>query len=422
MTPEAPALVPVPRPTKPPADPPALASAARSRRKPMVIAALVVIVVAAVVAGRGFFSTSAPEGVVEMSGRIEGDESFVSSKLGGRILDVRVGEGDTVNAGDVIAVVDDEQVRAREEQARATLAQAEAHRKAAGDQVAVLQEQLRQGELQTEQARDEAAGRVRQAEADLAAAEAQLVQQRAAHRLALFDKDAYTRLAQTGAVSERQGRQAAATADEQAAAVAAAERRVDAARGALGTARASLRNADIRAAGTSVIQKQIAQQNTEISNAVAQIDRARAQLAEAQANRQDLTVRAPFAGSIMTRAAQPGEVVMGGTAIVTLVDLHQVYLRGFVPEGRIGDVKIGQPARVYLDSSPNQPVEAIVSRIDPQATFTPENTYFKDDRVKQVVGVKLLLKGAYGFAKPGMPAEGEVLVSGSTWPKRGKRS
>ena len=55
-------------------------------------------------------------------------------------------------------------------------------------------------------------------------------------------------------------------------------------------------------------------------------------------------------------------------------------------------------------------------RIDPQATFTPENTYFRDDRVKQVVGVKLQLKGAVGFAKPGMSADGEILVQGDVWP------
>jgi HlyD family secretion protein len=138
---------------------------------------------------------------------------------------------------------------------------------------------------------------------------------------------------------------------------------------------------------------------------------------EAQANRADLTIRAPFAGTVVTRSAEPGEVVGIGTAIVTLVDLSRVYLRGFVPEGRIGAVKVGQAARVFLDSSPNVPVEAFVSRIDPQATFTPENTYFRDDRVKQVVGVKLQLKGAVGFAKPGMPADGEILVSGDTWPK-----
>jgi HlyD family secretion protein len=118
----------------------------------------------------------------------------------------------------------------------------------------------------------------------------------------------------------------------------------------------------------------------------------------------------------MTRSAEPGEVVQAGTAIVTLLDLSKVYLRGFVPEGDIGKVKIGQASRIYLDSSPEKAVSAEVQRIDPQATFTPENTYFRDDRVKQVVGVKLLLKGAIGFAKPGMPADGEILVQGNTWP------
>jgi HlyD family secretion protein len=106
-----------------------------------------------------------------------------------------------------------------------------------------------------------------------------------------------------------------------------------------------------------------------------------------------------------------------GTAIVTLLDLTKVYLRGFVPEGQIGEVKVGQPARVFLDSNPNQPLDAYVSRIDPEETFTPENTYFQSDRVKQVVGIKLQLKAGFGYAKPGMPADGEVLVQGDKWPK-----
>jgi HlyD family secretion protein len=113
--------------------------------------------------------------------------------------------------------------------------------------------------------------------------------------------------------------------------------------------------------------------------------------------------------------------VAAGTPIVTLVDLTQVYLRGFIPEGQIGRVKLGQPARVYLDSAPNTPIEAVVSRIDPQASFTPENTYFREDRVKQVVGVKLGLRGAVGFAKPGMPADGEILVEGNQWPAAKRR-
>jgi HlyD family secretion protein len=124
---------------------------------------------------------------------------------------------------------------------------------------------------------------------------------------------------------------------------------------------------------------------------------------------------------VATRTAEPGEVVMAGTPVITLIDLTRVYLRAFVPEGDIGRVRVGQPARVYLDSAPATPVEAVVSRIDPEATFTPENTYFREERVKQVVGVKLQLRGAVGFAKPGMPADGEILVDGAAWPPRRTR-
>jgi membrane fusion protein YbhG len=369
---------------------------------------------------RFFFATRrGPDNVIGLSGRIEGDSSDIAPKLGGRIIEIRVREGDTVNAGDTIAVLEDEQIRAREEQAQAALSDAEAKMQSARAQIAVLEEQVRQNQLLTEQAKQDATGRVRQAEGELTAAEADLARQEAAYRLASFDKDAYTRLAETGAVSERRGKEASSTADQQAAAVAAARRRVDSARGALAVARASLENPGIRASQTTATRKQIAQQQQEVASAVAKTEQARAQLNEARANRKDLIVSAPFNGTVTTRAAEPGEVVTAGTAIITLLDLSKVYLRGYVPEGQIGNVKVDQPARVYLDSNPDQPIEAYVSRIDPEATFTPENTYFRDERVKQVVGVKLQLKSAIGFAKPGMPADGEILIRGN-WPS-GKR-
>ena len=240
--------------------------------------------------------------------------------------------------------------------------------------------------------------------------------QQSSYQLAMFDKEAYTRLAKTGAVSERQGKQAATTADAQAAAVASSERRVEAAKGALTTARSMLENPSIRTAQSAAIRKQMAQQSAEIASAAADDARSRAQLAEAKANRRDLVITAPFDGTVISRTAEPGEVVTAGTPIVTLLDLRKIYLRGFVPEGAIGRVKTGQAARVYLDSDPNAPIDAYVSRVDPQATFTPENTYFRDDRVKQVVGLKLQLKAGFGFAKPGMPADGEILTSGN-WPR-----
>ena len=345
----------------------------RARRVIVVLIVLLAVAGAAFGIWRAFFSAApVPDNVVLLSGRIEGDDSAVAPKTTGRILEVRFREGDSVKAGDIIAILDDQQVRAREDQANAALLQALARSKSANDQINVLQEQLRQGE-------------------------AEVAQQEAAYQLAVFDKEAYTRLAKSGAVSERQGKQAETTADQQAAVVAAAKRRV------------------------AAVQMQIAQQQAEVASALATTQQTRAQVVEAQANRQDLIVKAPFGGTVATRTAEPGEVVTTGTPIITLVDLNLVYLRGFIPEGQIGKVKLGQPAHVYLDSNPKQPLDAYVSRIDPKATFTPENTYFRDDRVKQVVGVKLQLKTGFGYAKPGMPADGEILTSGDHWPEGGWR-
>ncbi len=296
-------------------------------------------------AWRVFFAAPAlPPGVIALSGRIEGDDSAIAPKTAGRLREITVREGDQVAAGAVIAVLDDDQVRAREQQAEAAL---------------------------------------RQAEARLAAAEAQLAQAEASLAQAKWDREAYSRLFKQGYVAEQQARQAQNTDRTHAAAVMTARRQVGAAR--------------------------------------ADADGARAQLDEARANRKDLTVTAPCAGPVATRTAEPGEVVTAGTPIITLIDLGRVYLRGFIPEGQIGRVRVGQPAHVYLDSAPKTAIDAVVMRIDPEASFTPENTYFQEERVKQVVGLKLLLRGALGFAKPGMPADGEILVAGSEWPRENAR-
>jgi HlyD family secretion protein len=360
-------------------------------------------------------------GVLAVSGRIEGDDSAVAAKTSGRIREITVREGDRVEVGQVIAVLDDEQIRAREQQAMAAVRTAEARVRLAQHQIAVLDEQLRQSRLGVGQSRADAEGRVNEAEGKLAAADAQLAQAEASYAQAKWDREAMTRLFQKELVAEQEAQRAQRNEEAQAAIVAAQRRQVEAARGALTAAKANLVNPDIRSSQVVAVQGQILQAQADIAAAQAEAERARAQLDEARANRTDLRVIAPFNGTVATRTAEPGEVVMAGTAIVTLVNLGEVYLRAFVPEGQIGRVRVGQPARVYLDSSPAKPIDAYVLRVDPQASFTPENTYFREDRVKQVVGVKLRITDGAGFAKPGMPADGEILVDGGQWPTRQAR-
>ena len=398
--------------------PPRHPSGRPSRRRRFLVIVLFVVLLASGLIVWLLAPVHTPTNVIAVSGRIEGDDAAIAAKTSGRIREITVREGDHLAAGQVIAVLDDQQIRARERQAEAAVKQAEARVRLSQHQIVVLNEQLRQNELQVDQARVDARGRVSEAEARLAAAEAGLAQAEATYKQAKWDSDASTRLFERGLIAEQEARRAQNNEGAQAALVVAARRQVEAARGSLTAAQAMLVNPTIRSSQVAAVQGQILQAEADIAAAKADADRARALLEEATANRQDLQVVAPFSGTVATRTAEPGEVVMPGTPIVTLVNLSEVYLRAFVPEGDIGRVRIGQPARVYLDSAPTKPIDASVSRIDPQASFTPENTYFREDRVKQVVGVKLVLHGAVGYAKPGMPAEGEILVDGQEWPVR----
>ena len=115
-------------------------------------------------------------------------------------------------------------------------------------------------------------------------------------------------------------------------------------------------------------------------------------------------------GVVVSRMVEPGEVISAGAAVIMVVNLEQVYLRGYIPEGDVGHVRVGQPAQVFLDSDPEQPLQAQVLAIDTEASFTPENVYFRDDRVTQVFGLRLGIENPDGFAKPGMPADGKILL------------
>src|ERR1700689_4487604 len=129
---------------------------------------IVVVIVAAIVVWKVFFATpKLPASIVALSGRVEGDDSAVAPKTSGKVLEITVREGDTVTAGQVIARLDDAQVRAKEDKARAALADAQAKGQVSRDQIAVLRDQLQQNQLETGQSTMDAEGRVRQAQADL---------------------------------------------------------------------------------------------------------------------------------------------------------------------------------------------------------------------------------------------------------------
>jgi HlyD family secretion protein len=326
------------------------------------------IAIALLVVSVGCRKDNQPKDTLFVSGRIDGDTVDISPKTAGKVTDISAREGDTVKMGQVLARLSSPQDEAQKEQAAANIVNAQ---------------------RRLDEAEAAAPARVAVAEANLAASEADLVRSQAELKQAELDAKRYPPLVETGAVSSQ-------ISDQQATKVEVAQASTEANRKQVLAAQAAL--------------QQSKAQMEQIALAKANLAASRAELRRIDANIDDLTIGAPIDGTILTRSAEPGRVVQAGQTILTMVDLHKLYLRGYIPEGEIGRVKVGQQAKVYLDSNPKEAIPAEVIRIDPQAMFTPENIYFKDDRVKQVVGVKVLLKGAYGLAKPGMPADGEIQV------------
>jgi HlyD family secretion protein len=362
---------------------------------------------------------------LELSGRIEGYESDLGAKTGGRIESVAVREGDRVRQGQVIARLEDQELQAELAAAQASKAAAQQQVAQAQSQIGVIQSQIQEARLTLQQAQGETTGRVNEAEAtvattqaQLAEAQAQVQQAEAELRLARLERDRYQTLAADGAVPQQSFDQAQTrfeTAQEtlgaRQASLVAAARQVRAAQGGLTQAETTQLDPNIRTTQITRLQRQLEQANAQVAAAKAEVERAIANENEVAARLTNLTITSPIDGIVMNRMVEPGEVISAGTAVITVVNLDNVYLRGYIPEGEVGSVRVGQPAQVFLDSDPEQPLEAQVLAVDTEASFTPENIYFRDDRVTQVFGLRLGIENPNGFAKPGMPADGKILLA-----------
>ncbi|HEY9818252.1 MAG TPA: HlyD family efflux transporter periplasmic adaptor subunit [Candidatus Obscuribacterales bacterium] len=365
------------------------------------------------------------EAGLTLSGRIEGYDIDLGAKTGGRVESVAVREGDRVQAGQVIARLDDGELQATYQAAQAATLVARQQVIQAESQIAVVQSQLAEAELTLQQSEGDTVGRVSQAEATVATAEAQLAQaqaqvQRAVSELHLaeVERDRLQSLLADGAVPQ-QDLDVAQTRFETAqsnlaasqATLLAAERQVSAAQGGLVQAQTTQFNPDIRSAQLTRLQRQLEQAQSQWRAAQAEVERAIALEQEVAARLANLAIVSPIDGVVLNRMVEPGEVIGAGATVATVINLDDVYLRGYIPQGEVGNVRVGQAAQVFLDSDPNQPLAATVIAVDTEASFTPENIYFRDDRVTQVFGLRLGIDNPDGFAKPGMPADGEIVLS-----------
>ncbi|MFC1866610.1 HlyD family secretion protein [Thermodesulfobacteriota bacterium] len=349
------------------------------------------------------------------SGTIEAKQANLSFQVSGRVIDVHIDEGQSVEKDQPLAVLDQSELLTLRDQAKATLKASRSN--------------LQQFKLNLEIDKTVLPVEVERAESGVRALRSTLDELRAGYRvqdiekahLALLasetalevarkDKERYDRLLSENIVSEKE-RDAVYLRHN------TALREYESAGESFDQLNEGFREESIRYARARVMEgeailkqaksnlKKIEVSKKKVEAAGANVEAAEAALKLTETQLSFTQIRAPFKGIIAGRNVEPGEVVSPGREVLSLSDLSSVDLKIFVDETEIGKVKPGQRVDVKVDTFPEKIYQGKVSFISPEGEFTPKIIQTHKERVKLVYLVKVLLPNPDHELKPGMPAD-----------------
>jgi len=322
----------------------------------------------AIAAGAVSCARKPPADRVRVSGQVEATEVQAAAPVPGRLIELRVAEGDRVKAGDHIAQLDtaDPQL---------TLTRVKAERDQADAQLRLLlagarPEEIRQAEAQRATA-----------EADTRAAEAELIAGQA-------DVERFEALLASDSVSRKERDDAVMRRDVARARVQAGHDRVTAAREGVTRLRSGARREDIDAAR-------------------ARVAAIKAQIATLDKSIADANITAPIAGIVTEKLVDAGELLQPRAPVVVIADLDNVWANVYVSEPDVPRLRLGQRATVFTDAG-GAGLPGTVSFIASKAEFTPRNVQTAEDRSKLVYRLKISVDNRAGTLKIGMPVEAEI--------------
>ncbi len=153
--------------------------------------------------------------------------------------------------------------------------------------------------------------------------------------------------------------------------------------------------------------------NEDIEDAKAQVEQAQASLRLTETQLSYTGLHSPISGVVLVKSGEIGEVVNPGTSILTLADIENVWLKAYIPETDLSRVKWGQEVTVTTDLRPQKVYKGKISFISSQAEFTPKQIQTEKERVTLVYRIKIDIPNPERELKPGMPADGKILLKSS---------
>ena len=309
-----------------------------------------------------------PADTLRVSGHIEATEVQAAAEIGGRIIEMRVAEGDRVEAGALIARVDTSDTRLQIDRTRAD-------RAAAAAQLRLLEAGSREEDIRQARAQvDAVVSDVGAIDADLGAAQ--------------VDLDRFQSLLDANAGSVKQRDDARARVDVAMARQRAAQDRVRAARETLARLEAGTRPEEVQVAR-------------------ARLNAADAQIAVLEKSLRDADVTASVSGIVTQKLVEAGEMVARGAPLLVVTDLDHAWANLFVPEPMVPRVALGQEATIVTDAG-GPGLTGKVTFISPRAEFTPRNVQTAEERSKLVYRIKVSVDNREGVLKLGMPVDAEM--------------
>lgn len=359
-----------------------------------------------------------PEGVLVASGTIEATEIAVSFKIPGRVIARPADEGQRLGAGDLVARLESKELEADVDRLRASLVATETRLPQLRTEIA-LQEALTRARIAEAQAvlaaRDERLAQLKSGSRpqEVQRAQADLRQAKATLDNAEIESRRMDALYREGGVSA-QVRDATRTNLDVA---------VERHRSAIeqfdlvkeGPRQEEIRQAeaDVRQGRAALLQAQAGELETlrkqqEVAIVQATVARDRAALAAAEAQLGYTVLASPQAGVVLRKHVEPGEMIAAGTPAVTIADLGNIWLKIYIPEPRLGHVRLGQTAVITTDSFRGKVYPGKITFINSEAEFTPKNVQTQEERVKLVFAVKIRVDNPNQELKPGMPADARI--------------
>lgn len=312
-------------------------------------------------------------GIAHGNGRLEATEVDVATKIAERIDKILVEDGTLVKKGQLLAQMQTNVLKAELDIAKAQHRQAVTSAASAKAKIEVKKSEL-----------DSAKAVVKQKESNAANAKKRFERAR--------------QMQQTKAISEQ-----AFDNDKTLYLTADAE---------LAAARASVKQAEA----------EVNSAKADAEGAEANIQAMLAEIARIQADLDDSQLTAPMDGRVQYRIAEAGEVLSSGGRVLNLVDLTDVYMTFFLPEGTAGKVAIGADARILLDAIPDVAIPAKISFVASTAQFTPKTVETQIERQKLMFRIKAkiapeLLKKYIEYVKTGLPGVAYVKINPEAkWP------